>query len=361
MTEAEFSGFFSDNMQKEGKNSFSALSIPDLQEIMQKFDMRTTRYPEILKPIFFEGIESFSNVRNVKRDLKHFLLEKFYFDFGKVKTLVKSEDGAEKLFYKFPDGNGVEVVLLESSGRKTLCLSTQVGCRMACSICRTHFMGLKRQLTAMEIISPYLCYRFKRGINPDNLVFMGMGEPLDNFQPLVEALKLLINPGILSFPPRHITVSTVGLIPRIRQLDELNLKIKLTVSLNAADNTTRNKIIPLNRKYPLEMIIKTLKEVKNLKPICLAYVLIDGLNDSEQEIEELAKFALAASAKVNLIPFNSFPESEFMPSSAQRLEKIWQYLVNTGVSTRLRITRGQSIQAACGQLLGQAGEPWPTI
>ena len=273
------------------------------------------------------------------------------------KEFVKSSDESIKFKFTLKDGEKIETVLIPEKKKATLCISTQVGCKFSCKICRTGQLGFKRNLTSGEIIEQIIEAKHYQNEEQKirNLVFMGMGEPLDNFKNLKRALSVIIDKDGLDFSPRYITVSTVGYVPAILKFGQNFPAIGLAISLNAADNKIRNKIIPLNKKYTIEKILGTLKKypLKPRKVITIEYVLIQNLNDSEEDAKKLSKILKGIRCKINLIPFNEFDSSPYTSSNRERIEKFRMILLNSGHTCITRKSRGQDIQAACCCLAGQ--------
>jgi 23S rRNA (adenine2503-C2)-methyltransferase len=246
---------------------------------------------------------------------------------------------------------------MPSESRKTLCLSTQVGCRLNCSFCLTASLGLKRNLTAAEIIGQHIVINeeLEEKDKITNVVFMGMGEPLDNYVPVVDALRLMISPEAMKVSTRKVTVSTSGLVEKMKAFQEENLHINLAISLNASDNVTRDRLMPINKKYPIEVLIDCLKKypLKPQRRHTIEYVLLEGINDSDEDAQRLAKWLRGVPCKINLIPFNSFDSSEYRPPSEQRVLKFQNYLIEQNFSAFVRKNRATDILGACGQLASQ--------
>ncbi|MEW6187429.1 MAG: 23S rRNA (adenine(2503)-C(2))-methyltransferase RlmN, partial [Thermodesulfobacteriota bacterium] len=275
----------------------------------------------------------------------------------KVLTIEKSSDKTRKFLFELEDGERIESVLIPERGHYTLCISTQVGCRQGCRFCLTGKMGLKRNLKASEIINQVLAVQESLTESEPqltNLVLMGMGEPLDNFENTIRALKTLLSPQGMQFSHRHITLSTAGLIPEIKALGEM-LPVNLAVSLNAADNETRTRLMPVNRKYPLESLIQACKDfpLPHQKRITFEYILIQGINDSPQAAKALARLLRQLKAKINLIPFNPHPGVKFKPPAEETILAFQDILVRANYTAIIRRSKGGDISAACGQL--QAG------
>jgi 23S rRNA (adenine2503-C2)-methyltransferase len=264
-----------------------------------------------------------------------------------------SQEGVTKLLFRLADGEAVETVVVPMTRHTTVCISCQVGCRMGCRLCETGRMGLRRSLSAAEIVAQVHAVRVDLGLSVRNVVFMGMGEPLDNFDNVVQAIRVLEDQRGLAIAKRRITVSTCGRVDGIRRLAALNWpQLKLAVSLNAADDETRNEVMPVNRQYNLA----TLKQALGDYPLArgnvllMEYVVIAGINDREADAGRLADYLEGLSVRLNLIVYNPRRESPYAAPAPERLQRFHQALVDRGVFVRLRRSKGAGIQAACGQL-----------
>lgn len=271
-----------------------------------------------------------------------------------IEETVRRE-GVVKLLHRLSDGLAVESVVIPMKGYATLCVSTQVGCRMGCRFCRTGRMGLHRNLTAAEITGQLWNARFVVKAPIRNVVFMGMGEPLDNLENVVRAIRVMTDGRGFSIGPRRITVSTVGLADEIPRLADAGTGVRLALSLNASDDAVRADLMPVNRRYPLATLKKSLTALAGHSGIrdgvLLEYVLIRGLNDRGEDISRLADFARGVSATVNLIPFNpSGEETPFEPPSDAEVNAFHDRLVAEGIHVRRRWSQGEDLLAACGQL-----------
>lgn len=270
-----------------------------------------------------------------------------------------SLDGVVKVLHRLSDGCAVESVVIPMQGYATLCISTQVGCRMGCRFCRTGRMGLHRHLTVAEITGQLWNARFVLKAPIRNLVFMGMGEPLDNLPNVVQAIRVLTDPRGLAIGPKRITVSTVGLPDGMTALAAAGLGVRLALSLNAADDGVRSRLMPVNRRYPLSVLKATLASLSGhpgLKGgVLLEYVLIRGVNDQAEDVTRVAAFSAGLSATINLIAYNpSAGETEFAAPSDGEVNAFHEKLVGEGLCVRRRWSQGEALLAACGQL-GEAG------
>jgi 23S rRNA (adenine2503-C2)-methyltransferase len=271
-----------------------------------------------------------------------------------LEGIRRAADGTVKGLLRARDGARIESVLIPEEERTTLCVSTQVGCPMACSFCATGSMGFTRNLSTAEIVDQVCRMEGQLASGPpiSNVVFMGMGEPLLNLEAVVEAARLLIHPRAFALAPRRVTVSTVGLVPRIPDLLEA-VPVNLAVSLHATTDAVRDRLVPLNRRYPLARLLGTLRRLDRVtrrRPVFFEYTLIAGVNDSLEDARRLPGLLAGIPSKVNLIPMNPHPDSPFRPPSEPGIDRFLRELARRGVTVTLRRSRGPDIGAACGQL-----------
>jgi 23S rRNA (adenine2503-C2)-methyltransferase len=263
-----------------------------------------------------------------------------------------SSDGTTKLLLRLFDGREIESVIIPSDGRVTLCISSQAGCAMDCAFCATARMGLERNLTTAEIVAQVItAARYPEdGQHLTNYVFMGMGEPLANYPRLTRALAIMTSPWGMGISPRRITVSTVGLVPMIEKL-MAETSVHLAVSLTATTNELRDRLAPINRRYPLEHLIEACRRLDlGRRRITFEYVMLAGVNDSAADAARLVRLMAPLRAKVNLIFFNPFAGSGFAPSSREAVERFQAILLKGNLTATIRESRGRDIAAACGQL-----------
>lgn len=270
-------------------------------------------------------------------------------------TLVQEqcEDGITKFVVRLHDGATIESVVLPMVTHQTVCVSTQVGCRMGCRFCETAKAGLRRNLTADEIVGQVWMARRRFGSHVRNVVFMGMGEPFDNFDNVIQAIRVLNDQRGLDIAQRYITVSTVGLVPGIERLARSKMPhLRLAVSLNASNDLIRSELMPVNRVYPMAALHRALEAypMKRKQTLMVAYVLIPGLNDRPEHVRELAAYLNPLSAKVNLIPFNPGTDAPFRAPEEEEVKRFCNALVAQRVQVQQRTTKGRNLMAACGQL-----------
>ena len=337
--------------------NFFGVSESELKEIFSTWKVEAYRVNQVFTWVYHYHCRDFNEMSNISKSLRSQLAEHFHFSLPKIQQRTHSKDGSIKYLMELNDGAVVESVWMPSESRKTLCLSTQVGCRLNCSFCLTASLGLKRNLTAGEIIGQHIAINEELDEEDQitNVVFMGMGEPLDNYGPVVDALRIMTSPEAMKVSTRKVTVSTSGLVEKMKAFQEESLHINLAISLNASDNATRDRLMPINKKYPIEVLIDCLKQypLKPQRRHTIEYVLLEGINDSDEDAQRLAKWLKGVPCKINLIPFNSFESSEYRPPSDQRVLKFQNYLIDQGFSAFIRKNRATDILGACGQLASQ--------
>jgi 23S rRNA (adenine2503-C2)-methyltransferase len=264
-----------------------------------------------------------------------------------------ADDGTRKLLLAMPDGREVETVLIPAAGRLTQCISTQVGCAVGCRFCLTATAGLTRNLTAAEMVLEIISAERIAGERPRNLVLMGMGEPLHNFEEVARFLAIVTDPKGMAFSPNRVTLSTAGLVPAIRRLLADDLPCNLAVSLNATTDAVRSSIMPINRKYPLAELLETIRDyvrIRGGKRVLIEYVMLAGINDSLADAERLCELLDGIDSTVNLLPFNEFSGNPYRRPSDEQVSAFRQVLVDHNLVAVVRESRGRDISAACGQL-----------
>lgn len=336
------------------------LTLSQLAELLEEQGQPSYRGAQILDWIYKKRARSWEEMSNLPPALRSVLAEQYPLR-PLTHTLTKgSEDTTRKFLLQLPDQRYIETVLIpaspalygEKSDRHTLCVSSQVGCAYGCKFCASGLDGFSRNLTAAEIVSQIILAEELSGEKVNNLVFMGMGEPLANFTNLSNALQMVTSDWGLKIGARRITVSTSGLVPQIKKLAELPQQIRLAISLHGPDDVTREKIMPVNKKYPVAELFNALRiwNSKKNQKITLEYILIDGINASPEQAGILAKRARSIRAKVNLIPYNTVEGLPWVRPNDQDCLRFKKVLTNAGVSATLRLEKGHDINAACGQL-----------
>lgn len=318
------------------------------------------RATQVLKWVHQLGVYDFSAMTNLSKALRDNLSSTACFSLPEIIDDQVSEDGTRKWLLRLADGNSIETVFIPEASRGTLCVSSQVGCALNCSFCATARQGFNRNLTAAEIIGQLrlanqLLVSADNERPVSNVVMMGMGEPLLNFDNVVQAMQLMQEDYAYGLSKRRVTLSTSGLLPEMQRLSQ-ECAVSLAVSLHAADDDLRNKLVPINRKYPVAELMKACREYTRGLPhqkITFEYVMLAGINDSDSDARKLAKLVSNVPCKINLIPFNAFPGSGYDCSSLTRINRFRDILMQKGIMTVTRKTRGDEIDAACGQLAGK--------
>jgi 23S rRNA (adenine2503-C2)-methyltransferase len=327
----------------------------ELSQLAVQHDQPRYRGRQLFRALYARRERDFTTITDLDRKFRDALRGRYGVAYPEVGSEFVSRDGAARYLLQFQDGTAVETVYMPEEERTTLCLSSQVGCAVDCRFCFTALLGLRRNLSAGEMVGQVLAVAQARQIPPGarvNLVFMGMGEPLLNLSQVMKAIKILASPQGVGIPLRRITLSTSGIIPRILDLAREPMRPKLAISLNASTEDQRNALMPINRKYPLGELLKACRTYPLRPRECLTfeYVLLDGMNDSDGDALRVAKLIHGLRAKVNLIPYNSGPELPYRAPTFARVLAFQQILTDRHVPAFIRISRGQDIRAACGQL-----------
>ena len=331
--------------------NFFELTLHQLENAIGAIGNEKFRARQLYKWIYNKGVFDFHEMTNISKSLRLIFKDMFCTDPPEIKDILRSNDGTIKFGITASDGRTMESVLIPEKGRNTLCLSSQIGCRMGCKFCVTGKIGFVRNLTSAEIIGQIMAVKRYLGEQKiTNIVFMGMGEPVDNLDTLLHTLEIMKNPLGLDFSHRRITVSSVGLLEGLRTLEP---KVAgLAISLNAADDGKRTYLMPINRLYPIRDIIGFVKEFRGSKRVRITfeYVLIKGFNDSLDDAQQLAQLLTGVKCKINLIPFNESPYVEFKTPDTKAVNQFHDYLLQRHFTAIVRDSRGQDIGAACGQL-----------
>lgn len=345
-------------------------SFGELEDQLTASGMKKYRAAQIYDWIYQKHTESFEEMTNIPKAERSSLTERFYLHSPPLLMQELSQDGTRKFLFGLEDGHTIESVLIPDDGRNTLCISSQVGCAQACRFCLTGSGGFRRNLEAFEItdqvgaVEKALALELKKSTKADheparyitNIVFMGMGEPLANFDNVVKALKVITSNKGLGFSPRRITLSTDGLAPEIDNLGKTGVNVNLAISLNATTDEVRDRIMPVNRRYPLKELLAACRRypLDDRRRITFEYVLLRDLNDGEDDAVRLVKLLKGIRSKVNLIPFNPFPGTEFKRPDEGAVRRFQQILLNHRITAPVRESRGRDISAACGQLRERA-------
>lgn len=340
-------------MAETARVDIKNFTIEELTAFLDGMGKERFRARQIMRWVYGRGVTDFAEMTDLSKDLREELAARAFISDWHPEVVEESRDGTCKYLFRLEDGHAVEMVRIPmEGGRTTLCVSTQVGCAMGCTFCLTGTFDLVRNLSPAEIINQ-VCDAVKEG-PVNNIVLMGMGEPLHNLENVVKALQILYLPEGFNFGPRKVTLSTSGLVPQMRELSR-RIRVNLAVSLNATTDAVRDELMPVNRRYPLKDLMAACREFP-LQPrqrITFEYILIRDVNDSLEDAKRLVKLLHGIKAKVNLIPFNEHEGSDFRTPPEERIETFQTYLLNRNLVAIRRAGKGQDISAACGQLKGK--------
>ncbi|MBV2120160.1 MAG: 23S rRNA (adenine(2503)-C(2))-methyltransferase [gamma proteobacterium symbiont of Stewartia floridana] len=309
----------------------------------------------VFKWIHKHGVVDFNAMTDISKRLREQLQQVAEITIPRLALEQPAQDGTRKWLLELADGQRIETVYIPDNGRSTICVSSQVGCALDCSFCSTARQGFNRNLTVAEIIGQVWVAARELGEPPSNIVMMGMGEPLANLEAVITAMNIMQDDLAYMVSKYRVTVSTSGIVPGLQRLKEV-CDISLAVSLHAPDNELRDQLVPINRKYPLEELIPACREFvrgDKRRKVTWEYVMLDGVNDSLAHAKALIRLLEGTPSKVNLIPFNPFPGTDYKASPAERVEAFRMRLKRSGIIATTRKTRGDDIDAACGQLVGK--------
>ena len=348
---------------KSELKDFFNYSYAELVELLDlEFGATKFRATQLFEWVYRKGVTDIQEMTNISRELRERLSQVFVFPKARIHDRQISSDGTRKYLFEVEGGDLVESVMIKQPNRMTLCLSSQVGCAMACTFCRTGTMGLKRSLSTSEIlrqVNGVLEDAKNYGDSFQNIVFMGMGEPLHNFDGVTRAVRNLTDPLGYGMSPRKVTVSTVGLVPAIRKLAASGVSVSLAVSLNATTDEVRSRIMPINHRFPISELLAAVKDfpVGPRKKVTIEYVMLGGVNDTNDDMKRLAKLMRGLPVKVNLIPYNENAGLGYLSPSRDWVFAWQRYLNSQGLQTFIRWSKGADIGAACGQLATESKRP----
>lgn len=336
-----------------------SLTLRELEEILSIKGYEKYRARQIFSFLYKQNVDDFNLMTVLKKDMRKRLSEEFFIYTVRVKSISIGNDGAKKYLFELLDGALIESVLIPmDNGKFTICVSTQVGCMMGCKFCATGRMGFKRNLTVSEIVEQVRYILMDNGLKIANVVYMGMGEPLDNYDNTVKSMLIMMEELGLDISKRRMTLSTCGITPALERLKKDLPYINLALSLHSAISEKRSMIMPVNRKYPLDEILDALKDfpVPRRKRITFEYVMIKGFNDTKEDIKALVRIMSNLKSKLNLIPLNKHDliGTKFEPTSMSDIEKFAQRLRDKGIFVTIRKSKGSDIDAACGMLATKA-------
>ena len=341
-------------MSAHTKTPIKGLWLEDLEILLSSWGEKPFRAKQIATWIYNQGVTDFDRMSNLSKSFRQRLASEFTLSTLKLVKTQESEDGSVKFLFELKDKETIESVLIKDKGKNTICISVQVGCPLGCLFCATGYMGYKRNLTAGEIVDQVL--QVKKHIRPaeilNNIVYMGMGEPLLNYDNIIKSLRILTSDFGVCISPRRITLSTAGLVPQIYRLADDGLKVKLAISLHAPDEELRKKLMPVTNKHSLKDLLEAAKYYakKVGQRVTFEYILIKGVNDSERQAKKLAKLIANIPCKINLILYNPIPDAPFERPTLEQAQKFREILYPRAPAVTLRISKGTDISAACGQL-----------
>ena len=340
---------------KRKKNNMKNIKDYNLEELKQEFikiGEKPFRAEQVFKWLYTTNITSFDEMTNLSLDLREKLKQEFTMCVYNIIKKQESSDGTKKYLFDVLDGNAIETVLMEYKYGKSLCVSSQIGCKMGCKFCASTGIKFERSLTSGEIVEQVLAVQRDENIKISNIVFMGIGEPLDNYDNVINAIKILNNQKGLNIGARHISISTSGLVPRIYDLANENLQCTLSISLHATTDEKRSALMPVNNAYNIEQLLKACKDYleKTNRRISFEYALAKDNNDNLEDAKRLVKLLKGMLCHVNLIPINKIENGKFTKSSNENIMKFRDYLNDNGIVATIRRELGSDIDAACGQL-----------
>lgn len=341
-------------MQKLPILSITGMSLPELEALCASMEEPVYRAKQILSWVYEKGVATFDRMSNLPKPFRTEVEKKCSLFQTRVDAVFQTDDDSEKFLIHLSDGNSIESVLLREGKRITACVSSQVGCAMACRFCASGLLGLERDLATGEIVEQLLHIknRLLSGERITNVVFMGIGEPLANYDNVIGAIRIINAPWGIGIGARHITLSTVGIPDGIRRLSREGLQINLAISLHASSDEMRQQIVPANKKTGIQAIFAATQEYFKAtgRDISFEYVLIDGVNSSKQDAESLARLLKGIQCNVNLLPVNPVEELLMAPPNHETVEIFYETLQKYGIITTLRKRKGDGVHAACGQL-----------
>ncbi|HTI41788.1 MAG TPA: 23S rRNA (adenine(2503)-C(2))-methyltransferase RlmN [Vicinamibacterales bacterium] len=339
--------------------NLAELDLPDLEILLEQRAYERFHARQLYRWIYKRGVTDFEKMTDLSKEFRARLARDFEVVTPRIVSDLKSIDGTRKFVLELADQRRIEAVFIPDTPAMTFCISTQVGCAMSCGFCLTGKMGLLRNLTAGEIAAEVRVLAAATNLldHPFNIVLMGMGEPLHNYDNTMKALRMLHNENGLAVSPRRVTLSTVGIVPGLQRLAHEPLMPNLAISLHATTDEQRTELVPPNRKYPLAEILEVCRRfpLKRRSRITFEYVLLAAVNDTPEDARRLAKLLSDIKAKVNLIPLNPAPGIPYERPSDERVDRFAQILADRHLTVSVRKSRGQDIRAACGQLIVEGG------
>ena len=331
--------------------NFFDLTLKELEDILENMGIKPFHGRQVYKWVYQMDTLDFDKMTNLSKELRATLKETFEFGLPRIDEKVASQDGSIKFLFLTNDDHSIESVFMPEDGRSTLCLSTQVGCKMSCAFCVTGKIGFMRNLAVSEIVGQIMAIKPHAGENRiTNVVLMGMGEPLDNLDNVLKAIEIMEEPLGLKISHRRLTISTVGLVDGLRRLD--HKKVQIAISLNAATGAVRTRLMPINRVHPLEGLIAHVKGLGDMgrRRVTFEYVMLKGINDSLRDARMLAELLKGVRCKINLIPYNESPYEDFKSPDEAAVKGFQSYLIDRRFTAIVRDSRARDIGGGCGQL-----------
>lgn len=334
------------------KKNIKDYNLDELKQIIQDLGEKAYRAEQIFKWIMQDNVTSFDEMTNLSLELRNKLKDNFDLHIFNIIKKQESKDGTKKYLFDVLDGNAIESVLMEYKHGYTVCVSSQIGCKMGCKFCASTGVKFARNLTSGEIVEQLLAIQRDENIRISNLVFMGIGEPLDNYDNVMNAIKILNNPKGINMGARHISISTSGLVPKIYKLADENIQCTLSISLHSANDKKRSLMMPINNTYNIAELMKACRYYieKTNKRISFEYALAKDNNDNLNDAKELIKLLKGMLCHVNLIPINKIENGSYAKSTNENIIKFRDYLNEKGIVATIRRELGSDIDAACGQL-----------
>ena len=339
-------------MEENLKPNIKNFSYEELKQELINLNEKPFRAEQIFKWLYMENVKSFDEMTNLSLQLRKKLEENYSIGIHNILKKQESIDGTKKYLLELWDKNAIETVVMEYKYGKTICVSSQVGCRMGCKFCASTGINFVRNLDAGEIIEQILTVQRDIKKRISNVVFMGIGEPFDNYENVIKAIHLINHPKGLNIGARHISISTSGIVPKIYNLADANIQCTLSISLHSSNNEKRSKLMPVNKAYPIEELMKACKYYtqKTNRRISFEYALAKNNNDNLEDAKELVKLLKGMLCHVNLIPINEIENGKFKKSTNENIIKFRDYLNEKGIVATIRRELGSDIEAACGQL-----------
>ena len=334
------------------KANIKSFTFDELKQEMISLGEKPFRAEQIFKWVHQENVTSFDDMTNLSKEFREKLKEKYTINNFNIIRKLESKDGTKKFLFDVLDGNAIESVLMQYKYGYSICVSSQVGCRMGCKFCASTGIPFSRSLEAGEIVEQILAVQREENVRISNVVFMGIGEPLDNYDNVIKAINIINHPKGLNIGTRHISISTSGVVPNIYRLANENIQCTLSISLHSSNNEKRSEMMPVNKMYPIEQLMEACRDYIKVtnKRISFEYALAKDSNDNLQDAKDLVKLLKGMLCHVNLIPINKIENGKYSKSTNENIIKFRDYLNDNGIVATIRRELGSDIDAACGQL-----------